>query len=78
MLSINCPKTKIIQTYFHHQCIDGIQFEVVEIQGFSVLLKHDHSDEEAKQIAKQTIAQLKELTYFVTTVRIVDEKGALI
>lgn len=78
MICINCPKTALISTHFHQKTINGIYFEVVAIQGFSIILQHDTNDEEAKQTVKQATAQMKELKHTMVTVRIVDEQGAIV
>ena len=52
MLSINSPNPQAIADAFNHLNVDGIAFEVQEIQGLRFLIRHDHSAAEAKIAAK--------------------------
>ena len=78
MLSINSPNPQAIADAFNHLNVDGIAFEVQEIQGLRVLIRHDHSAAEAKIAAKKIIGTLAAFKNRVGSCQIVDDKGNLL
>lgn len=77
MISINSPKSQLVADKLQGKEIEGVSFELVKIQGMSVIMKTS-DDAQAKNIVKKYIGSLPEMKYKVLTVAILDDQGRLI
>ena len=77
MISINTPKTEVVIDNLNGKEIDGVKFELVRIQGMSVIM-HTSNDSQAKEIVKKVITPLPEMKYKMLTISILDDNGRLI
>lgn len=77
MISINSPKSQLVVDKLQGKEIEGVSFELVKIQGMSVIMKTS-DDTQAKNVVKKYIGSLPEMKYKVLTVAILDDQGRLI
>ncbi|MDO4378524.1 MAG: hypothetical protein Q4C64_05160 [Erysipelotrichia bacterium] len=77
MISINSPKASFIAEKLAGKEIDGVNFELVKMQGMSVIMK-TNDDAKAKIVVKSYIGSMPEMKYKVLTVGILDDQGRLI
>lgn len=77
MISINSPKSQLVADKLQGKEIEGVSFELVKIQGMSVIMKTS-DDTQAKNVVKKYIGSLPEMKYKVLTVAILDDQGRLI
>lgn len=77
MISINSPKSELVVEKLQGKEIEGIAFELVKMQGMSVIMKTS-DDIQAKNVVKKYIGSLPEMKYKVLTIAILDDQGRLI
>lgn len=77
MISINSPKSELVAEKLQGKEIEGIAFELVKMQGMSVIMKTS-DDIQAKNVVKKYISSLPEMKYKLLTIAIVDDQGRLI
>ena len=78
MLSVNSPKPQVVVDTLDQKEIEGVTFEVVRVQGLSVLVRANGDEIEARSILRRVLPALPEMKYKVVSVMLVDEQGRAI
>lgn len=79
MLQIGSPKAALLKEKLDGLEWEGIHFQVVQMQGLTMTVKHDGcSDAGAKAAVKRYIASLPEYGKAYTNIQYVDENGRIL
>lgn len=79
MLQIGCPKAKILNEKLNGLDYEGIHFDVVELIGLVIKVKHNaDGDTEAKVVLKKFLATLPELKNAYTNIQLINENGRIL
>lgn len=79
MLLVGCPKTKVLdEEIIKYNKDHKQQFTIKKTEGLNLHVNHTFAtDIEAKQVMKDIIAQSASLRRIFSSIKIIDEKGAI-